>query len=498
MKIIYNSIIVIFFFTTLVGCNDELTSDPIGLLTIDQVDTTPTLIGVESSVKLSYVPLGSSLNSVFERSWDENWANGTVFRDDIILHDIAANDMKKKWNPDGDQAWMDELGSFSFTSENAAFNGVWAYDYEGINRINFAISLLTNEETVQFVGMSEARKNQLLGEAYFLRAFYYFDLVNNFGDVPVLLSPLKSFQEAFEVAVRVPASEVLTQINLDLSAAKTLLPNTKYSDASDKSRASKGAVIALQTKVAMYNEEWGTALSSISELEALGFYSLNANYFDSFNVTKEFIENEVIFAYDHRAGENPNRGNGIAALAGWGFFAPTADFISAFEANDPRLLYTVDIPNQHVSKIMGSTINYKGDDNSPGNKIFIRYADVLLWKAEALNETADYTGAIAIINQIRLRARTSPTADGSAIPAGTLANRPSSNDKTQIKNWLMSERRVELGFESQRFNDLKRWGTAKTVLTALGRNFKDYNYLYPIPQKDIDKSGGTIAQNPGY
>ena len=64
--------------------------------------------------------------------------------------------------------------------------------------------------------------------------------------------------------------------------------------------------------------------------------------------------------------------------------------------------------------------------------------------------------------------------------------------------WLMHERRVELGFESQRFNDLKRWGIAKQVLTALGKNFQDFNYLYPIPQGEIDKSGGTITQNPGY
>ncbi len=84
------------------------------------------------------------------------------------------------------------------------------------------------------------------------------------------------------------------------------------------------------------------------------------------------------------------------------------------------------------------------------------------------------------------------------IPPGTLSDRASSTNPTEIKGWLMSERRVELGFESLRFNDLKRWGTAKTVLTGLGRNFQDHHYLYPIPQRDIDKSGGTITQNPGY
>ena len=137
--------------------------------------------------------------------------------------------------------------------------------------------------------------------------------------------------------------------------------------------------------------------------------------------------------------------------------------------------------------------------NAPANKIYIRFADVLLWKAEAYNETGSYPQAIAIINKVRQRARNTITVDGTAAPAGTLPDRNTASvDKAQIKTWLMHERRVELGFESQRFNDLKRWGIAKQVLTALGKNFQDRNMLYPIPQGEIDKSGGSITQNPGY
>lgn len=394
---------------------------------------------------------------------------------------------------------MDEIGKFNFTADNGAFNGIWAYDYEGINRINLALSYLTNPEVTEAVGITDDRKNQLLGEVYFLRAFYYFDLLNNFGDVPLLTKRLESFEEANGAAVRAPASEVWEQINSDLSEAKSLLPNVKYANASEKWRVSKGAVIALEAKVALYNEDWESVLSSISELDALGFYSLNANYFDNFDVSKEFGDGEVIFAFDHRSGENPRNGNGLCALIGWGFVAPSQNFINAFEPNDPRLLYTVDAENQNVSKLLGNTVgDNKGNDDAPSNKIYIRYADVLLWKAEALNEGGDYAGAVAAINKIRLRARTTPTANGTAIPAGTLPDRASSTNPTEIKGWLMSERRVELGFESQRFNDLKRWGTAKTVLTGLGKNFQDHNYLYPIPQGEIDKSGGTITQNSGY
>ena len=479
---------------SLMGCTD-LHDDPIGLLTPEQINTDPTLNTVTSSVTSSYQMLANTLNMLNEWKWEL----GTVFRGDVVLQDMAGDEMKKKWNPDGDQAWMDQVQSFNFTADNPGFGGIWTFDYEGISRANLAISYLTDAAVITRVGMPAAQRDRLLGEAYFLRAFYYFDLVNNFGDVPLLLTPLKSFQEAYGVAVRAPKADVWAQISADLDDAKALLPNTKYSDPAEPWRVSKGAVIALQAKVALYNDQWANVITLVNELEALGHYSLNANYYDAFAVAREFQENEVIFAFDHQTGRNPRRGNGLAAPLDWGFIAPTDDFLAEFEANDPRLAYTVNVPERAVYKLLGSTSTiYRGNDDSPGNKIYIRFADVLLWKAEAHNELGQYPQAIAIINQIRTRARTTPTIAGGTPPAGTLPNRPASTDKNVIMGWLMHERQVELGFESQRFNDLKRWGIAKAVLVALGKNFQDHNYLYPIPQGEIDKSGQRITQNPGY
>ena len=256
----------------------------------------------------------------------------------------------------------------------------------------------------------------------------------------------------------------------------------------------------MQAKVALYSEKWPEVISIVTELEGLNFYSLNSNYFDSFDVAKEGTENEVIFAYDHQSGQSPRKGNGLCAPLDWGFIAPTDNFLAEFEANDPRLAYTVNVTDKAVYKLLGATnTTYKGNDDAPSNKIYIRLADVLLWKAEAYNETGMYPQAIVIINTIRNRARTGVTVDGTLPPAGTLPDRSiASVDKTQIKGWLMHERRVELGFESQRFNDLKRWKIAKQVLAALGKNFQDFNYVYPIPQGEIDKSGGSITQNSGY
>ncbi|KUK76759.1 MAG: RagB/SusD domain-containing protein, partial [Proteiniphilum acetatigenes] len=249
---------------------------------------------------------------------------------------------------------------------------------------------------------------------------------------------------------------------------------------------------------ALFNENWQEVITHVNSLEATHYYDLNENYFDSFDVEKEFVEEEVIFCYDHQSAQTPRRGNGLCALLGWGFVAPESSFIEAFEENDPRLFYTVDMEMKNVNKILG-TLNgeYKGDDDAPGNKIYIRYADVLLWKAEALLNSGNPGEAIAIINRIRARARNSITADGTLPPDGTLPDRDIQETNTSvIAGWLQHERRVELGFESHRFRDLKRWGIAGEVLGS--RGFQQIHYIYPIPQREIDKSGGTIIQTEGY
>src|SRR5687767_5173178 len=127
----------------------DLHNDPIGLLTPEQINAEPTLNSVNLSVTSSYQMLASTLNLLGEWRWDL----GTVFRNDFILDDIASDDVKKKWNPDVDQAWMDQVSSFNFTSSNQAFGGSWAYDYEGISRANLAISYLTDDAVAAKIGI---------------------------------------------------------------------------------------------------------------------------------------------------------------------------------------------------------------------------------------------------------------------------------------------------------------------------------------------------------
>jgi hypothetical protein len=474
----------------LLGC--ELDEEPIGLITRDQINTEPTASSVTSSVNSSYQLLSNTLNIIGE--WD--WTGGKVLRNDFILQDIAAGDMNKKWNPDGDQAWMDEVAAFNFTAINGAFNGIWSYDYEGISRANMAISTLNNPDITN-TDLDAVTIDRLLGEAHFLRAFYYFDLLNHFGGVPLLTEPLEDFSAAYEVSNRASEEEVIALIENDLETAVGLLPMQKYSSNSEPWRVSIGAAKAMQAKVDLFQENWQMSLAHIEELQAWNFYSLNDHYFDSFDVEKEYLEDEVIFAYDHRAELNPSKGNGLAALMGWGFVAPTENFVNSFEDDDPRLEYTIETETQAPHKLLGSTDSqYKGNDDSPGNKVYIRYADVLLWKAEALIETGQLEAGLEIIDQIRMRAENTLSLDGSN---GELEMYSGSGlSQEQALQVLYKERRLELGFESHRLNDLKRWGIADEVLTEMGKNFQEYNYLYPIPQGEIDRSGGQIEQNPGY
>ena len=474
----------------LLGC--ALDEEPIGLITRDQINTEPTASSVTSSVNSSYQLLSNTLNIIGE--WD--WTGGKVLRNDFILQDIAAGDMNKKWNPDGDQAWMDEVAAFNFTAINGAFNGIWSYDYEGISRANMAISTLNNPDITN-TDLDAVTIDRLLGEAHFLRAFYYFDLLNHFGGVPLLTEPLEDFSAAYEVSNRASEEEVIALIENDLETAVGLLPMQKYSSNSEPWRVSIGAAKAMQAKVDLFQENWQMSLAHIEELQAWNFYSLNDHYFDSFDVEKEYMEDEVIFAYDHRAELNPSKGNGLAALMGWGFVAPTENFVNSFEDDDPRLEYTIETETQAPHKLLGSTDSqYKGNDDSPGNKVYIRYADVLLWKAEALIETGQLEAGLEIIDQIRMRAENTLSLDGSN---GELEMYSGSGlSQEQALQVLYKERRLELGFESHRLNDLKRWGIADEVLTEMGKNFQEYNYLYPIPQGEIDRSGGQIEQNPGY
>ena len=110
----------------------------------------------------------------------------------------------------------------------------------------------------------------------------------------------------------------------------------------------------MAAKVALFQENWKEVISKVAAIEQMGVYDLNANYFDAFDDSKTYVEKENIFIYDHEPGKQPSKGNGFTALQGWGFMAPSANFLAAFETGDPRKALTVNTADQAVYKLLGT------------------------------------------------------------------------------------------------------------------------------------------------
>lgn len=234
----------------------------------------------------------------------------------------------------------------------------------------------------------------------------------------------------------------------------------------------------------------------ISQLDALGYYILEENYLSPFLITNEFPtgETEVIFAFNHEDNHSVDISNGYTGLTTWGFLAPTQSMINAYEENDPRFGWTYNLETRKQYKLLGTT---SGGSKSATNHIYIRYGDVLLWKAECLIMNGQVAEGVTLINQIRERARNSGTITGEPVPEGALPDRPTNITQDQAMDFLVHERRIELACEMHRFRDLRRWGLA-SCQAVLGSSFTEKNLLYPIPQSEIDKSGAYLIQNPGY
>ncbi|MCF6180572.1 RagB/SusD family nutrient uptake outer membrane protein [Lutibacter sp.] len=433
------------------------------------------------------------VNAVYNKFLD--WGESTFSW--IGVSSITSDDANKGSDPGDTGGDKDLLDALTFTSTSISFNEVWENNYQGIARANQALKYLPN------LDIDDGLKQRLIGETKFLRSIFYFRLVRMFGGVPLIKSvPDIQNQDDINAAnTRATRQEVYDFIIKDLDEASKVLP-ASYSG-NDIGRATKGAALTLLAKVNMYQENWQAVFDLTNQVMGMG-YSLTPDYSE---IWREIGENneESIFEIQAR-GETPNLGVQGYSLSqgargaggwGWGFNTPTQDLADAYEPGDTRRDATIIfrgetlwdgllVPNTvsnpmynqkaYVSK---TDETFDGDDwNSNKNVRILRYAEVLLMNAEA----ALYVGGDAAtpLNMVRHRAGLgdAPVVDIMAV-------------------W--KERRVELAFEHDRYFDLVRQGRAGEVLRAQGKNFVDNkNELFPIPQNQIDLSGGLLEQNPGY
>lgn len=393
---------------------------------------------------------------------------------------------------------LDQLTWLSTTGE---IQNQWVNSYSVIARCNTILTKIENFE------MDPTLKKQYQGEAKFIRALIYFNLIQFFGDVPLVLQSIESEDEAYKF-LRAPVSEVYKQIKSDLLLAAENLP-TKY-DAISKGRVTSGAALSLLGKVYVTNKEFDQALSVLTTVVDANQYKLLTDYEKVFSVDNKNNE-EIVFDIQYFGGGGFGEGSNFSL-----FFAPagsgteitsggnpgsansgTLDLFNAFEKGDLRkkvaialwpspdsLYYTLKFRSKPIA-------SNEGRNNWP----VIRYSDVLLLLSEVKNETSDITGALKYLNQVRNRAAL-----------------PSLQDlgQTELRQAIQKERRVELCFEGHRWFDLLRSGTMLSTMRLYKQKYLKYggylvvNYditdnkvLFPIPFREVSVNP-ELRQNPGY
>lgn len=399
--------------------------------------------------------------------------------------DVASDDAVKGGNP-GDQADLTYIENFTATGDNGVLSQYWQNTYETISRANKIINALP--------GTDFELRDRMIGEARFLRAFSYFQLVNIFGEVPLkttdeVMSPLGSVDAIYDL------------IEKDLLAA-TKLP-ASY-PAAEAGRATSGAAWGLLAKARLYRRDWSGTLEAIAELKKLSIYSLD-NYASLFRLGNGDSP-EAIFALRFMSDQIPGVGNSLNQWlapqeeSGYYFDNPTADWVNSFTEktvdgnDDPRIDLSIgrdgkEWMNGDLFSASWSTTGYlvrkhnqplaevpKGRKGDGGLAyIYLRYADILLMEAEAQNESGNPGLAEGPLNDVRARAGLTPITGKS---------------QSSMRDYIRLERRHELAFEFHRFFDLMRYGrdVAATALRTKGVTLPagSGRYYFPRPQAEDD------------
>ncbi|MDJ1483794.1 RagB/SusD family nutrient uptake outer membrane protein [Cytophagaceae bacterium YF14B1] len=492
----------------MMGCNDRLD------LTNPNSQTTGTFWQTESQ---AIAGCDAIYNSMI--------IDGSYMRMTPALSDARGDDMS------GDSPWVDyvQVSNFTIPTTSAPVQWVWGAWYQLIWRANQVL------ENVPGITMDEDLKKRILGQAYFLRGLAYFNLANTYKVVPIITSTPKSSTDYYPASAT--EEEIWAQIFSDFQNAKDRLPvsygNVSGVDAGQIGRATKGAATGMLGKAYLYRKQWQNAADQFNLLingPELNIYSLVSNYRDNFTASNENNSEslfEVQFAGPNEVGGSvPNWGgdptsswkqvSGQACTYGadgygWSDFLPTTWIYNEYKQEktkdgktDPRLLATIASyePDDNSTTVYGNPWPYatnkiyprkytndglgvanEYDLNSGINYRVLRYADILLMYAEALNELGQTAAAYPYIQQVRDRAN---------LP-DLVASKPNLA-QTQMRDQIAHERALEFASEGQRINDIIRWGWLYDAdkLAMLKTHDPDFNtwtagneYL-PIPQTELD------------
>ena len=427
-------------------------------------------------------------------AWDGN--HNTI---PFFFGDIIGRDGYKGGDIGGDQDWMDNLINFTYTPDNYMLNNAYINYFKGVGRSN---STIENVGEMAADIISAEAKNQFIAEARFTRSYFYFELVKTFGSVPLVDHVLKPSEYQQPLA---PIGDLYALIESDLKSAIQNLPTKSEAGEEYLGRATKGMAQALLAKTYIYQKKWAEAKTITDEIIASQEYSLLANYEDVFKMENE-NNDEIIFSIQFQESGNGDYGNEnegsmfscymttrshpFAGIGGWGFNCPTQNFSDEFEDGDLRkdatiitdgeVLWEGTADEQTFNTNFATNIDKMNNQkyalppslqpadfsDASKNWIVIRYADVLLWNAEAAVQSGgDWNTPLQLVR------------DRAGLGATTLSGLDA----------IYHERRVELGMEGHRFWDIVRQGRGQEVLGAYGFSEGVHNH-FPIPQDQLDLS----------
>ena len=496
-KIVYFPLNVVLILTLLLSGCDFLDRSP-----YDSVDTSQgfqTLADAEAAINAAYQPL--------------QWAK--LYNMRIWTLDIIAGNSEVGAGGGTDGEETVDLANFIADADNFAALDLWRGPSPGILRCNFVL------QKVPAMNIDETIKGRILGEAHFLRAHYYFLLVRLFGGVPLQTEPADSDSDL--LLPRASVEEVYELIVEDLDQAITLLPQRSAYTQEHIGRATKEAAMAELARVYLTHyqdyEHYQLVVDLCEEIRKMG-YQLEANYADLWNPSKQNgVESifEVQYYgktnYDFWSNENQSswlstftgpRNSGMAAGC-YGWNQPTAEFVGQYETGDVRkektIFYTgcptfdgmtyssaYSTTGYNVRKFLLTKTQSPDYNTSNQNWVVTRYADVLLMKAEALNEMGQTTLAEAPLYEVRCRAG--------------LTNRSTIEglSQMQMREKIIHERRMELAFEGHRWFDIIRYkdNYALNFLHSIGKTAATSKHLLlPIPTQERE-ANPKLTQNPGW
>lgn len=469
---------------------------------------------------------------------DDAWVGDTVKNYDINPPRISNNplDSNKARNdtiaapPFKRRLEIMQAGHYTLDARGERLRDFYQSNFKGIFLCNSAIAGLSTSKIAENV------KNRLTAEAKFLRGFYYFELVKNFGGVPVITSVVTT--EYLDTMTRASVAKVYRQIKQDMTEAAAVLPTLTEQNVKDRGRATQGAALAFLAKAELYDGNWVAALAAAKKVIEAGDYALEPNFGELWNPSnvnsREFIFTIGTGVWPFNAFGNPvPLMCGTRAEKGWGYLCPTSNLERHYLADQDsvRLKWTIIKHQQPVPGDTTKRFNARPDVSKsarfsrklytpsqqrlggsgtklPHNLIFMRYADLLLIAAEAAYHTNNTGIAVEYLGQVRQRAKLSVNTGLSG---------------TDLLNAIYKERRSELAFEGHRLFDLRRTKQLNQIFGTLG-SFVTYNLgstdfyetsnkrekqdkgvkytankheLWPIPQDELNRRSG-LRQNPGY